>query len=229
MWSKLAVPTALGGQVIKAPNTNTVSNPAAQETVAAYEMEFATAGTYSAYYRVRGFSSSSDSIYAPDGFAVNPDNSITTNQDGTFFWKKDTRTFPIAAGNTGVPLEFRLGMREANAEIDAIVLNLSSTLSAAQLDQLFAVLPGDYNDDGTVDAADFTVWRETVGSQTNLAADGDRSGTVDSADFDVWKLHFGESLNAGAGGASVVPEPATVFLTAIAMASIALLRRRQLN
>jgi hypothetical protein len=217
IWTKLSVPTALGEQVIKAPNVSTVSNPAAQETMAAYAMEFATAGTYSAYYRVRGFNGSSDSIYAPDNFGVDPDNSITTNSDGTFFWKKDTRTFPISAGNVGVPLEFRLGMREGNAEIDAIVLNLSSTLTAAQLDDLFAVLDGDYNGDGLVDASDYSVWRDSLGSTTNLDADGDGSGTVDAADFDIWKNHFGESLGGGSGSLSAVPEPAAMTLVLMGM------------
>lgn len=217
IWTKLSVPTALGEQVIKAPNVSTASNPASQETMAAYAMEFATAGTYSAYYRVRGFNGSSDSIYAPDNFGVDPDNSITTNTDGTFFWKKDTRTFPITAGNVGVPLEFRLGMREGSAEIDAIVLNLSSTLTAAQLDDLFAVLDGDYNGDGLVDASDYSVWRDSLGSTTSLAADGDGSGTVDAADFDIWKNHFGESLGGGSGSLSAVPEPAAMTLALMGM------------
>jgi len=212
IWTKLSVPTALGGQVIKAPNVGIASNPAAQETMAVYAMEFATAGTYSAYYRVRGFNGSSDSIYAPDGFGVDPDNSITTNQDGTFIWKKDTRTFPITASNVGVPLEFRLGMREANAEIDAIVLNLSSSLTATQLDDLFAVLDGDYNGDGMVDAADYSVWRDSLGSTTNLAADGDGNGTVDAGDYDIWKNHFGQSLGGGSGSLSAVPEPSAMAL-----------------
>jgi len=228
IWTRLAAPTALGGQVIKAPNTGTVSNPATQETIAAYEMEFATVGTYSAYYRVRGFNGSSDSFYAPDGFAVDPDNSITTNQDGTFFWKKDTRTFAVTAGNTGVPLEFRLGMREANAEIDAIVLNLSSTLTADQLEQLFAVLPGDYNDDGRVDSADYTIWRNTLGSQSDLAADGDGSGAVDAADYELWKSHFGQTLGDGAGAAGAVPEPRAMLLAISAISSMALIRSRMI-
>ena len=50
--------------------------------------------------------------------------------------RKTRRRFPISAGNVGVPLEFRLGMREQQAEIDALVLNLSSSLTDAQLDEL---------------------------------------------------------------------------------------------
>ena len=47
--------------------------------------------------------------------------------------------------------------------------------------------PGDYNHNGTVDAADYVVWRHTLGqSGTSLAADGDGSGTIDQADYDEW-------------------------------------------
>ena len=40
-------------------------------------------------------------------------------------------------------------------------------------------VPGDYNADGTVDAADYTIWRDSFGQTgVNLAADADNSGTV---------------------------------------------------
>jgi hypothetical protein len=59
------------------------------------------------------------------------------------------------------------------------------------------VLTGDYNQNGVVDAADYTVWRDTLG-QTGLTpfsgADGDGDGTVDPDDYSVWKAHFGQSL-----------------------------------
>src|SRR5262249_13894918 len=62
MFTKTAVATALAGQVIKSPNGSTPTPPN-QETVATYDMTFSAAGTYTAYYRVRGFSGSTDSIY----------------------------------------------------------------------------------------------------------------------------------------------------------------------
>jgi len=35
------------------------------------------------------------------------------------------------------------------------------------------------------------VWRDTLGSTTDLRADGDGSGVVDEADFQLWRSHFG--------------------------------------
>jgi hypothetical protein len=68
-------------------------------------------------------------------------------------------------------------------------------------------LPGDYNFSGIVDAADYVIWRVTLGSTTDLRADGSGptvgvpNGIVDQADFDFWKSHFGNTLASG-GGAS---------------------------
>jgi len=52
------------------------------------------------------------------------------------------------------------------------------------------VLEGDYNRDGTVNAADYTVWRDQLGTEgTNLVADGNRNGTIDQGDYDVWRTN----------------------------------------
>jgi hypothetical protein len=72
---------------------------------------------------------------------------------------------------------------------------------------------GDFNGDGTVDAADYTVWRNTLGSTTELAADADGSGEVDAEDYLLWKAQFGKSLGGSLAVAPrAVPEPATILL-----------------
>jgi hypothetical protein len=90
-----------------------------------------------------------------------------------------------------------------------------------------APLAGDYNGDGVVDAADYTVWRDTFGqSGSGLAADGDNSGTVDQGDYDQWVLHFGEhSPGSGAGSNVTVPEPATLWLATVGLIAILAFRR----
>jgi hypothetical protein len=65
-----------------------------------------------------------------------------------------------------------------------------------------AAIAGDYNTDGAVDAADYAVWRKTLGSTSDLRADGNGNGSVDPADLTVWKAHFGESGSRGAGDAA---------------------------
>jgi autotransporter-associated beta strand protein len=78
---------------------------------------------------------------------------------------------------------------------------------------------GDFNLDGFVDAADYTIWRDTSGSTDSLAADANGDQLVNSLDYEFWKAHFGEHYNVGVGGGSLdtvgVPEPSTVFFVAI--------------
>ncbi len=228
VFTKVAVATALAGQVIKSPNGSTPTPPN-QETIATYDMTFAAAGTYTAYYRVRGFSGSTDSIYTPDNFGIDPDNSLTASSDSTFIWKKDTRTFPITAGNVDVPLEFRLSMREQQTEIDALVLNLSSSLSSAQLDALFAVLTGDYNGDHSVDTRDYLVWRKTLGQHVTpwSGADGNGDAVVDGLDYNVWKANFGSSSGSGSMASSDVPEPSSGIVMLIVLVGFVATRKRQ--
>lgn len=54
------------------------------------------------------------------------------------------------------------------------------------------VSPGDYNRDGTVDAADYTVWKDNYGgSGSGVDGDGNYDETVDAADYTIWKDSFG--------------------------------------
>ena len=62
-----------------------------------------------------------------------------------------------------------------------------------------APLVGDYNLNGVVDAADYTVWRDSLGQVgVDLAADGDADGTVDDDDYGLWKGNFGMMAGSGA-------------------------------
>jgi hypothetical protein len=73
-------------------------------------------------------------------------------------------------------------------------------------------LAGDYNSDGVVDAADYTVWRDTLGSTTDLRADGNGNGSIDAGDYDTWVAKFGNVYSGSPGAAAAVPEPATIAL-----------------
>lgn len=51
---------------------------------------------------------------------------------------------------------------------------------------------GDYDLDGEVEADDRLVWVDAFGSTTLLAADGSGNGTVDAADYTLWRDHLGD-------------------------------------
>jgi hypothetical protein len=77
-----------------------------------------------------------------------------------------------------------------------------------------AHVPGDFNTDGTVDAADYVVWRKGLGT------------TYDQDDYGLWRANFGASLGPGSGSAlpsaeplsAAVPEPSTLALLVISSA-----------
>jgi len=80
-------------------------------------------------------------------------------------------------------------------------------------------VPGDYNVDGTVDAADYVVWRNQLGSGTALPNDNTPGVALD--DYQRWKSNFG--LTTGAAASASVPEPSAMLCLLLAAA---LARRR---
>jgi hypothetical protein len=93
-------------------------------------------------------------------------------------------------------------------------------------------LAGDFNGDDSVDAADYTVWRDKLGTNFDLNGNGDEMGgsvgIVDQADYALWKSQFGQgTLGVGAtAGSTAVPEPTTAsgFLVLL-LSLVATLRR----
>ncbi len=81
-------------------------------------------------------------------------------------------------------------------------------------------LAGDFNGDGFVDAADYTVWRDNLGSSDESAfAPGTGSGNgsgIDGEDYNLWRANFGMTSGFGlvSAGPVAVPEPAAVTLLA---------------
>jgi autotransporter-associated beta strand protein len=81
--------------------------------------------------------------------------------------------------------------------------------------------PGDYNDDGTVDAADYVVWRKFNMTSTALPNDP-YGGTIGADQYNTWRSNFGRrSPGSSSAGAShfqlAVPEPSTFVLLVAAI------------
>ena len=58
-------------------------------------------------------------------------------------------------------------------------------------------IAGDFNGDGSVDAADFVVWRKNIGQTVpgGIGADGDANGFIDASDYQVWRANFGRTAD----------------------------------
>jgi hypothetical protein len=77
-------------------------------------------------------------------------------------------------------------------------------------------VPGDYNNNGVVDTADYVVWRNS-GPLLNDPTPG-----VQAADYDFWRSRFGATSGSGSGlaGTTAVPEPTAVVLAFFGLATI---------
>lgn len=92
----------------------------------------------------------------------------------------------------------------------------------SQLNYAGALIQGDYNGDGLVNAADYTVWRDTLDSTTDLSADGNDDRVVDQDDRTLWADNYGASIASAVALATasveteVASEPETVSTVLLA-------------
>jgi peptidyl-prolyl cis-trans isomerase A (cyclophilin A) len=86
---------------------------------------------------------------------------------------------------------------------------------------------GDYDFNGVVNGADFTVWKNNFGSTTAAEADGNGDGKVNAADYIIWRDSLNQTGGPGSGAAAGVPEPpsALILLLAVPVLWIALRRK----
>lgn len=101
-----------------------------------------------------------------------------------------------------------VGVLQGNLGGSVGSINLA-TISGDQFVTVPAGLPGDFNDDGSVDAADYTVWRDNL------------DGSYLPQDYTLWFDHFGQSASAATHS---VPETATA-LPAVAVLALSATRR----
>lgn len=120
---------------------------------------------------------------------------------------------------------------EAAADIELDLLNaFQYTMPAYSVTTLVLIsdgLVGDFNRDGMVDAADFTVWRDSVGTMGNTAADANEDNVVDVDDYTLWKNNFGATQSVGGSSTSAVPEPSPSLLIFFGYLVVAAQRRRK--
>jgi hypothetical protein len=86
-----------------------------------------------------------------------------------------------------------------------------------------AGVPGDYNNNGLVDAADYVLWR----NGGPLLNEVDAPGTVNGADYTAWRARFGNSGVGVSLSGPTVPEPSSWILLAVAAGGLVAGRRRR--
>jgi hypothetical protein len=153
---------------------------------------------------------------------INNDGLIVGQASGTI----GTAAF-LNVGNEWIDLNTRL-LNGANWQLEsAVAINGSGVIvgvghfagqpRAFRLDPV-RLAPGDYNRDGSVDAADYIVWRRARGqTDAGIDADGNGNGRIDDGDYQVWRSNFGKLATFDGGANAAVPESALLpaFLPAI--------------
>lgn len=84
-------------------------------------------------------------------------------------------------------------------------------------------VPGDFNQDGNVDAADYAVWRDNQNSLSALPNDGGLGTPIGAGHYSLWTSTYGASSSPSA--ALAVPEPTA--LTALCIATLGLVTTRR--
>lgn len=92
---------------------------------------------------------------------------------------------------------------------------------------VLAAIDGDFNGDGRVDAADYSVWRDNLGNpdESVLMGAGDGMNGVDMGDYQLWSQNYGFSNVPGEDPVSV-PEPHSLLLTLLTLLTLLVAGRR---
>jgi hypothetical protein len=116
----------------------------------------------------------------------------------------------------GTDFDFDLRTRsEMSRDFFSPLAKLSVTMVAGNL-------AGDYNDDGVVNAADYTVWRDSVDASAGTLPNDAVGGVIGQQHFDVWAASYGQTLTPSF---TAVPEPTSVVMLVMAW-SVGTTRRR---
>jgi hypothetical protein len=142
----------------------------------------------------------------------------TAGQTNDTTWRQYMLNATSPAGTANVRVSVS-GIGMMNSGLDP----QSAFFDDLSLDLEVAGVPGDYNNNGTVDAADYVLWRDGGALQNEVETPGQNT----PEDFTAWRARFGRTSGAASSlaSAAAVPEPAGVVLALIACIGLAASRR----
>jgi hypothetical protein len=125
--------------------------------------------------------------------------------------------------NAGVAVSFTFGGQTYSLPYNGA----APDLGAFEFVATGPALPGDFNGDHVVDAADYVAWMKNLGApnEANINNSGN-GGDVSDADYTLWQQYFNNTLQPGAGGNANVPEPTACLTIALIVGCLSITARR---
>jgi gluconolactonase len=160
--------------------------------------------------------------FGPDGMTIDAAGNVyAAVQNAVFAWNPSgERLFDLPVAQNPQNVEF------GGDDGRTLYITAGNSLFGIELNVPSPQL-GDYNGDSMVNAADYTVWRNTLGLSANLSADGNSNRVIDAGDYVEWKNQYGTVLGSGAQAVhNSVPEPGLLLLSIGAAVALAPFRRR---
>jgi hypothetical protein len=174
--------------------------------------------------RARPATSSLDPLFFADSVAF--DGALVLGVPGVVNLDASFRIFDFADGvvATGSFTSIIGPLVPAGLRWDTSRLNTEGILAVEQIPAP-VTLAGDYNDDGVVDAADYTLWRDNLGGPAVTLANNPHSGMVRSLHYTTWRANFGAIFSSLA--TATVPEPTSYCLGTLIVSFVFAFVRRQ--
>ncbi|WP_442482219.1 hypothetical protein [Aeoliella sp. SH292] len=103
-----------------------------------------------------------------------------------------------------------------------------ATLIVDSIQVIAGATPGDYNSDGVVNLADYTVWRDNLGASVALPGSNPLAATpgeVDAEDYLYWRSSFGSSTSLSSRFPNPIPESPAFAMFGLALLTLMALTR----
>jgi glucosylceramidase len=146
------------------------------------------------YYSQHGAAAGSSSFLGDERLLV----ADATTAPDVWNLRQLTSTVPAGAVEARLVVQFLQPSNQAGAvHIDSVLFGVANAI----------MLPGDYDSNQVVDELDYNLWLRDFGSTMQLLADGNRDGVVNGADYTVWRDFVGSALVSSSSFPLSIPEP----------------------